>query len=56
MIERILESVTGVVAASAELASRTCTVAFDDELVAVGALLQATASIGYRSTLVQPEL
>lgn len=54
MLERTLESVAGVAAASAELDSRTCTVAFDDELVAVEALLQATASIGYPSAVVPP--
>ena len=53
MIEQSISVVDGVRSADAGLATRTCSVTFDDAVATVEKILGATAGIGYPSTIIK---
>lgn len=52
MVEQSLAKVAGVESAKADLGTRTAQVTFDDTIASVDDILEATAAIGYESTVV----
>ena len=52
MVTQIILNVDGVITAEATMDDRTATVTYDDERTNVEAITEATASIGFESTLV----
>ena len=55
MVEQSVNFVDGVQSAKAELKTRTCSVVYDDAIASIEDILGATADIGYKSTVIEPE-
>ena len=55
MVEQSVNFVDGVQSAEAELKTRTCTVVYYDAIASFENILGATADIGYKSTVIEPE-
>ncbi len=53
MVKQVIVQVGGIKAVDVSLEDRTATVTFDDALASVEKIRQATASIGYPSTLIK---
>jgi mercuric ion binding protein len=53
IVSRTLKHVTGVKSVKTSLETRTAVVVFDDAKTNAGALMSATASAGYRSSIVR---
>lgn len=52
MVKKVISKVDGVLSVSATMKDRSATVSFDDAKTTIDQLREATASIGYPSTVV----